>query len=482
MTKTELLQKFIENNCSAEEAKLAMQYIQQDPSLLDELLQKEDWDNIDDAGMLYPEVEDAMRKQVLAKTTKKPLIVFRKITAVAASIASLVFLASLLLNKTTPVWDSEPKVAEQETPATKSFTNNDSEIKRITLDDRSVVTLYPGAAIYFPAEFVTNRSIQLKGKAIFDVAKDEDHPFTVYTGTIATTAIGTKFLVDNRRGLADLLIELYEGKVVVQPVDTSSAFKSVYLLPGQECFVDMNSNKLIVQYVVPVPAVTPKKVAGKSMADEGEDVAIDLNFDKTPLAEVFERIEEIHNKEIEFGEADVNGLFFTGYFSKDESAETIIRLITTMNGLAITEADGKLKIYRSTEIVVKGGESQVMRENLHQDDLIILKPARQHRGIIANTAPELLNNVAEMAIPQPEYIYEKEGVIYFKNASLQNVVGKIIRSGGYEIIFDSKLMQGKYFTGQVEAGRPMINILGVILRMNNLKLDKNGDKYKITEL
>ena len=87
-----------------------------------------------------------------------------------------------------------------------------------------------------------------------------------------------------------------------------------------------------------------------------------------------------------------------------------------------------------------------------------------------------------MAIPQPEYIYEKEGVIYFKNASLQNVVGKIIRSGGYEIIFDSKLMQGKYFTGQVEAGRPMINILGVILRMNNLKLDKNGDKYKITEL
>lgn len=97
-----------------------------------------------------------------------------------------------------------------------------AELRAVTLDDGSVVTL--GANSRLEMHFTASeRRVTLdRGDAFFAVTKDASRPFVVTAGDTIVRVVGTKF--DVRRGADDVRVAVVEGVVeVARPVPQAKA-------------------------------------------------------------------------------------------------------------------------------------------------------------------------------------------------------------------------------------------------------------------
>jgi ferric-dicitrate binding protein FerR (iron transport regulator) len=95
-------------------------------------------------------------------------------------------------------------------------TNTGSTPMWIALSDGSRVSLQPQGSIEYPADFQNNkREVYLKGKAFFEVARDEHKPFLVYTGEITTKVLGTSFWINRTEADKAVEVSVVTGKVSV---------------------------------------------------------------------------------------------------------------------------------------------------------------------------------------------------------------------------------------------------------------------------
>lgn len=95
------------------------------------------------------------------------------------------------------------------------------EIRRVALADGSVVTLGPDTtlAIHFSED---RREVTLlDGMAFFEVARDPARPFSVLSGAVSATAIGTAFDVSSEQGATSVSVD--EGVVEVRAPDAMLA-------------------------------------------------------------------------------------------------------------------------------------------------------------------------------------------------------------------------------------------------------------------
>ena len=82
--------------------------------------------------------------------------------------------------------NENPTIAYQQ-----KFTNAGQKLS-FRLPDGSDVTLNANSSMEYPEIFSdSTRSVILKGEAFFDIARDENHPFMVYSGHLITVALGT---------------------------------------------------------------------------------------------------------------------------------------------------------------------------------------------------------------------------------------------------------------------------------------------------
>ncbi len=91
--------------------------------------------------------------------------------------------------------------------ARADYTTSTAEMKRIPLEDGSVVTLGPDSAIGLDYAADRRRIFLLAGMAYFDVARDVGRPFMVETGTLIATALGTAFDVANDAGTVSVSVD-----------------------------------------------------------------------------------------------------------------------------------------------------------------------------------------------------------------------------------------------------------------------------------
>ena len=125
-------------------------------------------------------------------------------------------------------------------------TNTTGKEKKLPLPDGSLIVLADKSEVTYEEPFTEKRHITLTGKAWFKVAKDTAHPFTVISGDVATTALGTAFSVTAYKSTDSITIRLYEGKVVVKAASNTvnNLKKGVFLLPGQEFVYDGENVKV----------------------------------------------------------------------------------------------------------------------------------------------------------------------------------------------------------------------------------------------
>ncbi|WP_235298384.1 FecR family protein [Portibacter marinus] len=90
----------------------------------------------------------------------------------------------------------------------------DGLIESFTLPDGSDIYINRNSAVDYATNFADNRSIILDGEAYFDVARDEESPFTIVTDEAEVTVLGTSFNIEEHDGKVDIYVTSGKVKVV----------------------------------------------------------------------------------------------------------------------------------------------------------------------------------------------------------------------------------------------------------------------------
>jgi len=115
------------------------------------------------------------------------------------------------------------------------------EIRRVDLPDGSIATLGPESAIALDYRNEARRIHLLAGMSFFDVAADRSRPFSVSSGNLRATALGTAFDVSADAGV--LTVSVDHGFVDVQ-APGSALGAGLELSEGQWMAFDPSSGNL----------------------------------------------------------------------------------------------------------------------------------------------------------------------------------------------------------------------------------------------
>lgn len=195
---------------------------------------------------------------------------------------------------------SESAVSALAQPETVAKRNGTNKSMTVLLPDGSSVVLLPGGEIeYLSQNLTSNRTVMLTGKAFFEIVKDENHPFYVFTDGIATKVLGTSFLIDAPADTDEVKVEVKTGRVSVFRANKQNVFALQSVMEGQptilapnqkSAFSRSNGQPIKPQELNPQPdAAEPDALMDQSFA-----------FDETPVAEVFDALQRSYNISINF--------------------------------------------------------------------------------------------------------------------------------------------------------------------------------------
>jgi len=292
----QILEKYFKGNCTAEEAAIAEAWLEQP-----EAQEVDDW-----FGQMY-----ALSQPVKIRKTGNHI--YRRLYSVAATVAVLVGVCAWL-------WQSGFHVAGKAPLAFKwdTLSNKSNDIKLLSLTDGSKVWLGPHSSVAYANNYNdTSRELSLNGEAYFEVAQNPTRPFSVRTGKLVTTALGTAFNISTAN-LADghIQVSLVEGKVSV-----IAASFSCILQPGQ-----------MVQYAENHETALPAVFKVREVLDWKNSKLV---FDGMPLKDVFAKLQTRLGCRIIMDSTVSPTRKVTGVFSAGESLENILEAIQYVHGFKI---------------------------------------------------------------------------------------------------------------------------------------------------
>ncbi|MFN4144273.1 MAG: FecR domain-containing protein [Runella sp.] len=219
----------------------------------------------------------------------------------------------------------------------QSIQNIHSEPQKINLSDGSQVVLMPQATLRYPDHFDdTQRVVYLEGEAEFDIKSDAQRPFLVYTNSLITKVLGTKFKVLASSTLTK--VSVISGKVSVikrTAQGQSDAQTALILLPNQQITYDA-VKKDLVKTLVEDPLMLQKPTQPQA-----------FEFDETPVSEVFERLMKAYNINIIFEESNLKNCTLTAsltphslYVKLDLICETLHLEYTIVDGQIVVSGKG----------------------------------------------------------------------------------------------------------------------------------------------
>jgi hypothetical protein len=225
--------------------------------------------------------------------------------------------------------------------------NTSGKTKRLVLQDSSEIILDPSSEVSWNEPFTNNRrDIVLKGRARFHVAKDKTRPFTVISGQIATTALGTQFIVTAFERQDFISVQLFEGKVVVKAADSirPQLKSNFYLLPGEELLYNNKQYTARVHRFMNADAIARHKEQAEDNMEDMPSLPLGdkgswYMFNNQPLVQVFKQLEEMYGVHISYPEKGLEKMYFIGKFSKNDSVSDILNQISLLNNLTVTKKD-----------------------------------------------------------------------------------------------------------------------------------------------
>ena len=335
----ELIERFFRKQCTAQEAKKIAAYLKANPSVLEKYLSTFEWNSLVENGMpeeFWNEVWDNIQQKNKAK------LISLKLKRVAAA-ACIILLAGAAFFYFKPVnQKTQPFVAQHVNISPQirheSVINNTKKIMTVVLEDNSVIKLTPASSVQYDVPFPdTKREIVLEGEAEFHVAKNKQKPFTVFTGALATTALGTVFNIKKTAVKNIVTIKLLQGKIVIHSTtDYLKGWKQdVYLQAGEELKYNESTAILAIKNINENKVSNLPKVEEQPTNSLGDH----LTFSNSPLTEVMNKLSAYYNVKIQYDSRLIDIINFTGTISRNDSLPVILNVITQMNDLQISKND-----------------------------------------------------------------------------------------------------------------------------------------------
>lgn len=159
---------------------------------------------------------------------------------VAAAILLLISVSFYLMDQSVEV---NPNVPQPIAQLVKE--NPKGQKTLITLPDGSKVWLNSESRLEYPSAFNEKRQVALHGEAFFEVAKNPDKPFEVFSNGVLTTALGTSFNI-NAFEKNSVVVGLVTGKISVE-TDGVTNEDRVFANPGEMVIYNANSRVLNVK-------------------------------------------------------------------------------------------------------------------------------------------------------------------------------------------------------------------------------------------
>ncbi|MEM9389362.1 MAG: FecR domain-containing protein [Bacteroidota bacterium] len=186
----DLLKKYLDNQCTPEERKKVEEYLALEknatsdlPDELAEEMKVNFWTNISS------EIEN--------KHTTRVIPLHKRIMRYAA-VAVILFAIGFFTYRTASNKFFEDSV--EVSVALKTITTQRGEKRTVTLPDGSTVRMNYETEIQAPEQFEGDeRVVYLRGHAHFDVARDTERPFIIYTEDSKTEVLGTSFDINTKR-------------------------------------------------------------------------------------------------------------------------------------------------------------------------------------------------------------------------------------------------------------------------------------------
>ncbi|MDQ0109947.1 ferric-dicitrate binding protein FerR (iron transport regulator) [Chitinophaga terrae (ex Kim and Jung 2007)] len=182
------------------------------------------------------------------------------------------------------------------------------ERKLIQLPDSSTVWLGPASGISYADNFSGNRQVKLLfGEALFDVSKDDDHPFSVGVDSLNVEVLGTSFNIKAYKKHEAITIGVSTGKI---RVSKQSQVLS-YLVDKEQISIrkqDYSFNKTTM------PALDVEGLRNNR-----------INFEDMPLKDVLTMLESYYP--VTFEMADDVKMRISGSFSLKLQTKQVVKVL-----------------------------------------------------------------------------------------------------------------------------------------------------------
>lgn len=209
-----------------------------------------------------------------------------------------------------------------------------SETRFVLLPDSSKVLLRPGSHIevnYTPRK----RIVKLTGEAFFDVTRQTDRPFIVYSGKFSTEVLGTKFMV-KPNGNEGIMVSVQSGKVSVNDEHTKRQISLLHASEG----VKVNMDTQDAQKTKQITLLTEQSANAELAWVDSEMV-----FSATPFEKIISKLEVRYDIKIVLTDQELRQRRLTGQFNGTETVDNVLEALTSIAGVQYKLKDGKYHIY-----------------------------------------------------------------------------------------------------------------------------------------
>ncbi len=206
------------------------------------------------------------------------------------------------------------------------------ERSQFRLPDGTLVHLNAGSSLVFPKAFGSNqRAVELKGEAFFDVKRDEKRPFTIASGTLTTTVLGTSFNIKAYPGETKEEVWVLTGKIKVQPQrDKHSRSAEQVLIPNQGVVFDRTTRQ-----------ITKKELDVRDAVAWREGWLI---FESEKLEDVLRELERWYGVEFEIQDTSVLQTHVT-LKQQNETLLAVMEVLKYLTGLEYTIQNKKVILH-----------------------------------------------------------------------------------------------------------------------------------------
>lgn len=274
---------------------LSLQEKPDDVSLLDPLEMDIVQNRILDKIMQNVSTEQSLQIKSNRFTSKSYLLRTPFKLAAAITAITVISLAAIFFKeKGLPSLQNEVLVS---TSTVKKISNDTQAIRRVMLQDGTVITLHPKSSVAFPEKFSpSERSVILSGEAFFDVAKEKNRPFLIRASDVTVKVLGTSFNVVAYEGAKEISVAVKTGKVSVSAKakrivpSQNKVNDEVILTPNQEVVYNTTEESFFTK-LVDEPQIVLEK-----------PTVFETQYDGAPVVKILDVLEKNYGIDIQFDE------------------------------------------------------------------------------------------------------------------------------------------------------------------------------------